>query len=371
MNGRPHSAPSPADRQIKRRRVLAILEERGADALVLRSTPALAWYLDGARVQVSLVGDPVLAVVVTATEDVVLTFGNELDRLVAEELPDDIRTSAVEWHETLDPSTVAPGRVLPEADVADDLRRARAELLPTELARFRALGRDAAAAMTDALSTLTPELTERQAAARVGAELLDRGMDPVVLLAAGRERLAHRHPLPTEAPLGDRAMLVVCARRNGLILNATRWIRFGAARPDETEAADRLRRVEAAFLGASRPGSTLADAFQAGIAAYGANGFAAGEWRRHHQGGAAGYAGRDPRATPATADPIRLHQAFAWNPSAPLVKVEDTVVTTEHGVEVLSVDPRWPSSVVDGIPRPDELELERAGLGRRRKRGRP
>ena len=351
------AAPSIADRREKRRRVLAILADRDADALVLSSAPALAWYLDGARVQVSLVGDPVLAVLVTRDEDVVFTFSNELDRLLAEELPNGIRTAAVEWREPLGHGAGRPGRTLTEADVAAELRQARAELLPAELARFRALGFEAAAVLTDVLSALTPDLIERQVAARLGAALLERGMDPVVLLVAGRDRLRHRHPLPTPGPLGNRAMVVICARRHGLILNATRWVRFGPGRADEAEAAGRLRHVESAFLAATRPGVTLAEALQAGIDAYRANGFAEDEWRRHHQGGAAGYAGRDPRATPATLDPIRLHQAFAWNPSASLVKVEDTVLTTAQGVEVLSADPRWPSVVVDGLPRPDELEL--------------
>jgi Xaa-Pro aminopeptidase len=346
-----------ADRIAKRERLLALLRKRDADALVLRSPTALAWYLDGARVQVSLLADPVLALLVTREEDVVLTFANELDRLVAEELPSGVRTVAVEWHAALDPNALLTGRVLAETDVADELRLARAELLPAELARFRTLGAEAAAAMTDVLVELNPGLTERQATARLGGALLERGMEPVVLLAAGRERLAHRHPLPTDAPLGDRAMLVVCARRSGLILNVTRWIRFGPARPAEADATARLRLVESAFLRATKPGSTLAEAFTAGTAAYAEAGFAADEWRRHHQGGAAGYAGRDPRATPATADPIRLHQAFAWNPSAPLAKVEDTVLTTESGIEVLSADPRWPATAVGGILRPDELEL--------------
>ncbi len=67
-----------------------------------------------------------------------------------------------------------------------------------------------------------------------------------------------------------------------------------------------------------------------------------------------------PRGTRA-AIPARLrrpttssseHHAFAWNPSAPGVKVEDTVLTTSAGIEVLTVDPRWPTVRVGALDRP-------------------
>ena len=48
--------------------------------------------------------------------------------------------------------------------------------------------------------------------------------------------------------------------------------------------------------------------------------------------------------------------AFAWNPSAPGVKVEDTMLLGEHGFEVLSVDERWPTVTVAGLKRPAVLE---------------
>lgn len=89
--------------------------------------------------------------------------------------------------------------------------------------------------------------------------------------------------------------------------------------------------------------------------AYAAVGFGADHWRGHHQGGMAGYDGRDPRATPETDQPIDIGQAFAWNPWAPGVKVEDTMLLTASGLEVLSVDPAWPTVQVDGRDRPDVL----------------
>ena len=75
--------------------------------------------------------------------------------------------------------------------------------------------------------------------------------------------------------------------------------------------------------------------------------------------GAAGYAGRDPRGTLSVADLVQPDQAFAWNPSAPGAKVEDTVFVRESGIEVLTVDPRWPTVATNGLDRP--IELDRVG----------
>nr|WP_286311826.1 M24 family metallopeptidase [Agromyces mangrovi] len=336
--------------------MLDLLDERGADRLLLTSATALSWYLDGARVHVSLAGDPIAAVVVGRDVDEWLVFANEAERMLAEELPHDpaATLTRVPWHEPL--VADSPG-ALREADVAAELRAARASLLPGELARYRALCREVAEVLTDAASGAHPEQTERDVAATLAAGLAARGIDPLVTLVAGRSRLAHRHPLPTAAPIGDRAMLVVCGRRHGLIANATRWLRFGAARPEEADAERRILEVEAAFLDATVPGAALGDAFAAGIAAYGANGFAADEWRNHHQGGAAGYSGRDPRAVPGIADLVQPGQPFAWNPTAPGAKVEDTVLAGSDGVEPLTVDPRWPTMRVAGRIRPVELEV--------------
>jgi Xaa-Pro aminopeptidase len=229
--------------------------------------------------------------------------------------------------------------------------------LPGELARYRALCREVGEALTDAALGADPGDTERSVAARLAGDLVARGIDPLVTLVAGRARLGHRHPLPTDSPLGDRAMLVVCGRRHGLIANATRWVRFAPADPAETDAARRILRVEAAFLDATVPGVTLGEVFAAGIAAYAANGFSTDEWRRHHQGGAAGYAGRDPRAMPGIADVLQPRQAFAWNPTAPGAKVEDTVLVGPDGIEVLTLDPRWPTTRVGLLDRSLELEL--------------
>lgn len=340
---------STRDREVKQDRLARVRTAAGGP-LVLTSHEAVSWYLDGVRTHISLAGPPVVAVRVEDAGDTLFVAANEADRLIAEELlpVDADRVVRVDWQTPPAEAALAAGPGIPESAVAAELRAARASLLPGERDRYRALGRDSAEVLTDVLSTVALGHTEQSVAASVAAGLVARGIDPLVILVAGASRLAFRHPLPTGAPLGERAMVVACGRRHGLIANITRWV--GADAADE-----RILAVERAFLDASVPGRPLDEVFAEGSAAYAANGYAADEWQRHHQGGPTGYAGRDPRATSATTDALAEWQAFAWNPTAPGVKVEDTLLRTPEGWEVLTVDERWPTIVVDGLDRPVAL----------------
>ncbi|WP_314093945.1 peptidase M24 [Microbacterium foliorum] len=334
------------DRIEKQDRVARVRREFDGAPLVLTSHESVSWYLEGVRTHVSLAGPPVVAVRAEESGDVLYIADNEADRMIAEELlPDDAaRIVRVPWW--ISPAVAAAeGAGVSESRVAPQLRAARARMLPAERARYRSLGTETAETLTDALGRVGPEQTERAVAAVVAAELIARGIDPLVVLVSGSARVGYRHPLPTAGLLGDRAMIVVCGRRDGLIANATRWV--GASVDEEP-----ILGVERAFLDASVPGARLDGAFESGTAAYARFGFDADEWHRHHQGGPTGYAGRDPRATASTTDLLVENQAFAWNPTAPGVKVEDTMLRTATGWEVLTVDERWPSVDYEGLRRP-------------------
>ncbi|MFT4260315.1 M24 family metallopeptidase [Microbacterium sp.] len=344
MNGVP-VVGSYQDRIEKQHRIARVRETVGGP-LLLTSHESIAWYLEGVRTHVSLAGPPVLAVRADADGDTLYIADNEADRLIAEELlpADAERIVRVPWW--IPPSAAAGAQpAIPEADVSAALRAARARMLPAETDRYRTLSRETAQVLTDALGGAHPDLSERDVASVVSVGLVARGIDALVVLVAGHERIAFRHPLPTSLRLGERAMVVVCGRRDGLIANVTRWI--GASADEEP-----ILEVERAFLDASTPGARLDDVFAAGCAAYRRAGFDEEEWQRHHQGGPTGYAGRDPRATASTGDLLVENQAFAWNPTAPGVKVEDTMLRTADGWEVLTMDERWPSVEYEGMRRP-------------------
>ncbi len=354
----PTAATAPgnvADRAVKRQRVLDILDAAGRDSLLLTTNTALTWYLDGSRVHISLAGDPIAALLVDRSGDHLVTFNNEAGRIAAEELPDGVSLDTVPWHGQLHAAAAGlavDGNPLVEAAVATELRAARQQLLPAEAARYASLSADAAAAMTDVLTAATPETTEFQLISELAARIVAVGAEPLVLLCNGASRSDFRHPLATHSPLGRRAMAVVCARRNGLVANVTRWVAFDAGTPRELDAEARIAAVEADIFRATVPGARLNKIFAEIKLAYARHGFGDDQWTLHHQGGPAGYAGRDPRVTADVTDTVVLNQPFTWNPSGPGVKIEDTVLLTDSGLRVLTTDHRWPTTEVDGRRRP-------------------
>jgi antitoxin VapB len=200
-------------------------------------------------------------------------------------------------------------------------------------------------------------MTEYAAAGALTGELLDRALDPIVLLVAGDERMgAHRHPLPTDRPLGRRAMLVCCARRHGLVASVTRIVVFDEVRPRERDAYTRLLQVERAFLDATAAGVRIGYVLAAGTAAYADHGFDPHEWHRHHQGGFSGWQPREYPAHPGSAEVIPAGSVVAWNPSCAGWKVEDTCLVGADGPAPLVHDDVWPTVAIADQPRPDLLE---------------
>ena len=324
----------------------SLMWEHGLGAIFLRRPANFAWYTGGADNRVDR-GDPlgVAAAVITPVSSFVLTDNIEAPRMREEQTPD-VEVVEHPWHEgpaaslaelaggapvgTDFPSDLGP-------DVSERVAPMRYVLDAEAAERYRSLGADAAEALSEAASALTPETGEWEAASELAAACRRRGMFSPVLLAAGGERLARfRHPIPRGGALGSRAMLVVCAERGGLFASLTRIVNFEEPDPETAhrqEACEEiLRRMREE---ATRPGRTLADAFEDCRRFYAEAGFPEG-WRDHHQGGMAGYASREAIATPESHEEIRAGQAFAWNPSLEGAKAEETFLLGEDGPEVLA-----------------------------------
>ena len=208
---------------------------------------------------------------------------------------------------------------------------------------------DAAAAATAAAAGLTPTTTEYRPPGVLARELLDRELDPIVLLVGGgtaSTRTVTRCPPAT--PWAPGACSSPAAA-------GTAWSRASPgsspssrSTADERDAYERLLAVEQAFLDASRVGRPARRRRAAGTAAYAAQGFDPNEWHRHHQGGFSGFQPREFPASPASDDVVPEGAVLAWNPSGGGWKVEDTTLVEAAGPETLVHDDTWPTVKVGG-----------------------
>lgn len=351
---------------------LAQLAELGQSCdvtrLVLRRQGSIAWLL-GARshvpqtldstcfdVIVDLSDEPTLTIVTNAIEAPRLA-DTELSGLDADwQVVDWFANRADHWPRGAGVATdlAFEGALDLSAQLAD-LRRV---LTPTQQQTLREVARDAAEAFTQIAPLLTPDMTEYHACGMLAMALMERSLDPVVMLAAGHDRIAdHRHPLPLDREVGQRLMLVTCARRDGLIASLTRTYSFGPIDAAQREALDSLFEVEAAFLDNTVAGRPIGEIFANSITAYAANGFDADEWHRHHQGGFTGWETREFTANLHSRQIAEAGSAVAWNQSGRGWKAENTCIVTPTGPEVLDLDPNWPSIVVHNRQRPDVFEI--------------
>jgi len=219
----------------------------------------------------------------------------------------------------------------------------REGLSESEIARYRWLGLETAAATVEALNEVEPGLSEYDLEAITAGALLRRGILPSVYLYAVDDRiLKYKHAVARGKRLKQYGMLNLCSRKWGLAISITRFIHFDPLPADLATRFQAAAQVNAALLNATRVGATSAELFKVAQDAYTAQGFP-GEERFHHQGGPTGYGEREWVATPDGTEVVVNNQAFAWNPSIRGGKTEDTVLLRDGVIENLTPTPELPT----------------------------
>ena len=371
----------PGDRkevQLKHDKLVEYMASRHLDAVVLTRRANFAWYTAG-RLNHVVVGTDmgVASLVVTKQGATCLTNTIEGPRLADEELSAiGIDVKAYAWHDAGDAakhwSAVLGGvkwacdaRVggMPEGGESLDgaFNRLRWTMTPGEIDRYRSLCRETAGALEAASRHAKPGMTEDQLAGAIALNLQDKGIRaPVVLIAADDRVRKYRHPIPTSRKFEKYGMAVCCGERDGLIASNTRLFSFGPIDADLGKRRGAVWHVEAETIAATRPGKTIGEVFAALQAAYAETGYA-DEWTLHHQGGSAGYLGREVKGTPGNDTPVLANQFFAWNPSIAGTKCEDTVLVGPDRNEILTTTGNWPTTSYEAggnqWPRCDILEM--------------
>jgi antitoxin VapB len=342
-----------AELDAKHERLMEWLRAQGLAGVLIRRNENVAWLTGGAvelRVLTPCETGVAALLVTAAGKRYYCTTENEAPRLHDEEF------GALDFEPVLFPwwaddtnaaaSRLSGGPVGSDTPIAGrrpiSLAPLRAALSESEIARYRWLGAQTAAATVEALNKVEPGMSEYDLEAITAAALLRRGILPSVYLFAVDDRiLKYKHAVARGALLKHYAMLNLCSRKWGLAISITRFLHFGALPAELGERFAAAAQVNAALLNASRVGATSAQLFTVAQAAYAAQGFP-GEERFHHQGGPTGYGEREWVATPAGTEVVVNNQAFAWNPSIRGGKVEDTVLLRDGVIENLTATPELP-----------------------------
>ena len=353
-------------------RLRRLIAEKNWAWVALSRLDSLAWVTSGAKCFVDLSAETGVATILVSPDRVILATNRiEIDRLLDVELQDfPLETAVCEWprwiqdqaefiREITGGSPVASDTPLAGFQVeAADLQALRFTLTSEEQRRYRALGKDAAAALVAAARLVQRGDTETTIAARINAEVAARGMHaPVVLVASDDRVFKYRHPLPTSKTVDRYAMLVTSATRHGLYASVTRLVHFGEITKELRSKSRACAEIDAVMISATTTGTPVRQVFAIALEAYASHGYAE-EWKLLHQGGAAGYRSREYFAHAGCRHVVQDGQAFAWNPSITGVKSEDTILVAESGPAVITATGDWPQiSTESGLERPAILEL--------------
>ncbi len=346
--------------ELKTDRIREVLEQNSLDGVLLNGQHNFAWITAGGSNGVDLSRDNgVASILITRTgERFLITNNIEKERLLAEQVDRNLFESAeFSWQNEKSGNVtalslareIAGERIATDIPMFAEIPAIEAKIAPcryslteAEIERARLLGRDAGRAMIAAIRSVVPGDTENQIAEALRSELAANGITSVVTLVAADERIsAFRHPLPTNMEFEKRALLVTCAKRDGLILSLSRIVCHGDVPDDLRRRTEAAAFVNASLLDATREGATGKSLYEVAANAYEHVGYA-DEINLHHQGGAAGYRTREWVIHPDSHDVVQKNQLFAWNPSITGTKVEETVLATDKGIETLTNSPDIP-----------------------------
>lgn len=348
--------------QAKIGKIRGLLTEHNLDAIVIRKNPNLAWVIGG-RVHVPLTLDlACFDLIIYADKVIAVANKIEAPRLIAEEFPIGIDVKSIDWWEGRDaflPTGERIGSDQPgnsRLDLSGKIELLRQSLIDEDVLKFREVCKDSAIALGAALKITQVNDREIDIAGRISNALWQSNLELVFVGVAGESRVRRfRHPLPTESLIGNRVVASICARRKGMIASVTRIVTF----ENDISSYENILKVEAEIFNATIVGNSFSEPLNAAIKAYPEFGFDELEWQKHHQGGPTGFSPRDWPANNESKQLILNNQPIAWNPTGNGWKAEDTILATEDGVEVLSVDPSWPDCEISGRKRPHLLRLSK------------
>jgi len=330
------------------------LNQSGYDGILLRKRNNFSWLTEGRKNHIVL-SDPngVSDWLILKDNNYLITNNMEKRRILDEEcknLTFDFHVLTTEWYESTDRiifeltagQNIVSDTIFSNWKVVDqDISFIRSCLSEIEISRYREICQSTANILEQTGKVIKPGMTELQICAKLFESAINHDLVIHVALVASDERIfKYRHPLSTNKKLDQYLMMVVCAERGGLVANATRFVHFGKLSAELILNKEKLANIDVAMNANTIPGNKVGDIIKVGIDAYKKVGFS-DDWKKLHQGGLTGYSTREYLASPFTNHKVAVNQAYAWNPSLPGIKSEDTILVHQNRIEFLTTTNDW------------------------------
>ncbi|MCM8804637.1 MAG: M24 family metallopeptidase [Candidatus Omnitrophica bacterium] len=337
--------------EIKFERVKKLIEEKKVNGILINKVSNFAWFTGGKINYVALNTEfGVCKLLITKEKIFYLTNNIEESRLSEEELENFGFEPIVEkWYEEkLDEKIkkIVSGKIgsdiLSQDYIFLNIENLHFPLLKEEIERYKKLGKETTEIMTKICKEIKPEDREIEIAGKLSENLWRRNIIPIVILIASDDRIEkYRHPIPKDKKIKKYVMVILCARRDGLIVSLTRLVHFGKLSEELNKKHLAVCKIDATLINSTRKYKKVGEVFMEGVKMYENLGYK-NEWQKHHQGGPTGYLTRYFKAKKEIKEIITENQAYAWNPSITGTKSEDTIITTESQPIILTEDKNWP-----------------------------
>ncbi|MFN4226907.1 MAG: M24 family metallopeptidase [Candidatus Ratteibacteria bacterium] len=336
---------------IKWKRVKKLLDEEKLEGVLLNKVSNFAWFTGGKINYVGLHTETgVCKLLITKKKIYYLTNNIEYPRISEEELKNFNFEPIIEnWYEEKfneKIKKITDGKI--GSDIIYDnyfpvnIEKLHFPLLPEEIERYKEIGSKTSKIVSNICKGIKPGDKEIEICGFLSESLWKENIVPVVVLIASDERIEkYRHPVPKDKKIKKTVMIVLCARKYGLIVSLSRLVYFGKLPEDLKKKHLAVCKIDSTFISSTQKGKTIGEIFSKGIEMYEKTGYR-DEWKKHHQGGPTGYMTRYFRATNERKEIVSENQTFAWNPSITGTKSEDTIITTEKRPIIITEDKNWP-----------------------------
>ena len=218
-----------------------------------------------------------------------------------------------------------------------------------ELVSMRRAVHAAEAALQATIPLLKPGMTEREAASELTVQLLRAGSDselpfPPIVASGPNSALPHAVPTDRRMQAGDMLVIDWGATVDSYISDLTRTLAFQPIDPELAKVHAIVLQANQAGRAAVRPGAACAEVDRAARAVIEAAGY--GEFFTHRTGHGIGMEAHEPPYIRGdNEETLIAGMTFTVEPGIYLpgrggVRIEDNVVVTPEGCEVLSSMPR-------------------------------